>query len=63
MDKLIAFQAQAEIGGKLASLHATRVRLGPRTYKAEPRPNIDAAETRRRVRRRLSKTLAYLATR
>jgi hypothetical protein len=47
--------------------HATSVRLGPRAYKAKPKSNIEAAfeaaETRKRVRRRLSKTLDYLATR
>jgi hypothetical protein len=65
MDKLIAFQMQAEIGGHLDEppLQATKVRLGPRTYAAEPRSNIDAAETFRRIRRRLRMTLDYLATR
>jgi hypothetical protein len=63
-NKLIAFQVHAEIGGHLEPpWQATKVRLGPRTYAAEPRPNIDPAETLRRIRRRLSMTLDYLATR
>jgi hypothetical protein len=66
MNKPVAFEMPAEVCGHLDGRepwHATTVRLGPRIYTAKPRSNIDAAETRRRVRRRLSKTLAYLATR
>ena len=67
MNKLATPQMQAEIcahlGPQQQPLIWKMADSGPRTYKARPRANIDAAETRGRVRRRLSKTLAYLATR
>jgi hypothetical protein len=65
MDRLIAFRMQAEVSGQLGRppWRARNIGLGPRTYTAKPRSNIDVAETRKRVRRRLDKTLAYLATR
>jgi len=65
MDRLITFRMQAEVSGQLGRppWHVRNIGLAPRTYTAKPRSEIDAAETRKRVRRRLDKTLAYLATR